>query len=227
MKISLFEIKNLIKEALTPDNKRALRFGDFWKDRVPVNKSDLGIEFDKAIQLFVDEDNERLIPFEDPDTGELRMMKRKNSRARTTVQKVLDAHIQYNGKVPPGSRYSRYKPDDGVAFKSAPGKSYKATHADSFVGSQVSGRRETDNSNIKSAGMSGPLKQSDKNEILNDITDVIAIIHDDIANLPGPQKNSSIISMLRLDRTSFPWWDKVAPVQLDALVKQAIKDYVE
>jgi len=209
----------ILNESLTPQNKLAIRFDQFWQSRMHLTRSTMGAMFDKAIADFCDEDNEKLIPwsgFEKASASPIRtrssidssprsfMIKRGDKpQTMTTPEKVVEAFIIYAGKVPEGSRYQRYNktatriPAWQPQTKEKTNVQAQKDNLSYFQQEPENGRRLTTNLSVKSAPVTGPISKKEKESILSDITDVIAILADEIESLPEAKKYHRLFHSLK------------------------------
>ncbi len=211
MKITLSELRDIIaqqiNEALTPANKLALRFMDFYK---AYDERD----FDRAVTAFVDEDNEKMIPWEDEQTGERGMMARgKSKAAKTTAEKVLNAYVTYGGRPPASSRFRgwiRTKPISKPGF--APTRGRGASSKALVSQEPRSGRRASSNALIPSAGLSraGPTKTVETGfirdpEMKRDLYAAIEGISNDYGDVDGGYNDMASAAMSHLESDPEHW----------------------
>jgi hypothetical protein len=211
MKIQLSEIKKMIAEALTPENKLAMRFLDFYRAYSEH-------EFDKAVRDFVDEDRTKYVPLQD-ERGNTVMVPRK-----TTPEGVLLAYGRYGGKVPRTSRWF------GQSFAASSQSQTRGPVSSPRAQQQraadsLNGRRASSNAQVASAGLTRPIDKRLASTVIADMGDVIETLGGDFQSLPRANRVDSLIGFMHDDRDQYEWWSTVTISQLETLAAEAIRQY--
>lgn len=94
MRVTIGELRGIVSEALTSQNRLALRFLDLY---ATYDERD----FDKAVDAFVTDESMQFVPVADALSGETRMVRR-----RTRPEDVVAAFARYGGTVPATSRWA-------------------------------------------------------------------------------------------------------------------------